>query len=135
MATGIMNEAAALFNGQDPVFWAATAAVAAGLTILVVTAFLYVRRYRATRARRARPRPVPAASARPAAMNPPLAQAAVSQADTEADRALLLARLKDTAAGLEALRDELRARRLPATNSTLKNPAPEVEYLFRQGVG
>ena len=135
MASDIMNQAAALFNGQDPVFWAATAAVAAGLTILIVTAFLYLRRFRVNRARRQTPRPIAAAPARPATGNPAVVQAGVSSSDPAPDRALLLARLKETAAGLEALRDELRARRLPAANSRLKNPLPEVEYIFRQGVG
>lgn len=144
MASDFIKEAGILFNGQDTLFWLAAAAVAAGLTILVVIGFLFLRRL--WRAREQRPR-VRSNSPRARAQVPAAVlgnaqalayRAAVSEAVPTPQKpgyGELLGRLRETADNLEDLRDEFRRMSGDRGESPLKHKAPAVEYIFKKGVG
>jgi hypothetical protein len=145
-------------RAQGPVFWAATAAIALGLTLLLVA--LLHRAWRAARGRTSgatvapaqamatatEPADDPAASvaaaiaaatdayagagAPPAAAGP----APLSSPDDElADQslALLLRRLQAAGDRLEQIAGDLQDTAGPARDSLLKDAADEVEYVFK----
>jgi len=144
MASEVIKEAGNLFNGQGTLFWVAAAAVAAGLTILVVVGFLYLRRqWRGRKQRPPQKADSPVARVQKPATVLGNAQArAYRAAESSAVSAPqtsgygeLLGRLRETADNLEDLRDDLRRIAGDRGDSPLKHQAPAVEYIFKKGVG
>ncbi len=133
----------ALIDGQGLVFWGAVAAVALGLTLLLVTGLVYVRQWSRKRARAAgsgRGTPAAAALARGQAARAygspldPGGDAAAGDAAQVYQKALL-SRLQAMGDRLEALAASLPAQDGRLRQSGLKHPPAGVEYVFKKGIG
>lgn len=139
----MMEQLSRVFDGHDPLLWAAAAAAALGASLLAAALALRLRRRPASRRPRRsvawlQPRPdyplpgrgaaraVPGgyAPAQPALTPAPGAAAAPAAADLD----VLLARLRRASDRLAALQDDARESRLKA------GPAPS-DQLYRKGVG
>ncbi len=136
-------------RAQGPVFWAATGAIALGLTLLLVAVLHRLprpRRRRRTRTETGPPASSPAASApevaaaaqartayqdAPAAPRGVLASPGLDHDPAERSLALLLRRLQSAGDRLEELAGSVPAADLAAPQSGLKDAAPDVEYVFR----
>ncbi len=147
MDPAVFHQAFDTFRSQGPVFWAAAAAIAAGLTILVVSMLVYAQgRFRNwRRARLASARtvlPDPGVYARNSGvaddnfslpgqtLNPPSAGEGTGPLGES-----LLLRLRTTVSRLEDLQATLGNQILPADESRLKQGPPAVDYIFKKGVG
>ena len=135
--------------GQGPVFWGAAAAIAAGSTLLVVSIVLQLRRVRTwsagrvawRRVRSRRPAPVarPAAGVAEAAAAGYAAQARTVAPETVRDDqttetlALLLERLRQASARLATMSPSAEHDEVSRATG-LKEPAQDVEYVFKAGV-
>ncbi len=142
MDTEIIKQGVDLIAGQGPVFLGAAGAVAAGLTLLVVSLISYLRgRWSGRRKGGAKPSGQmvsgqhdtysPAADRlRPAA--PAVARTGTGGPDSDQ---LLLARLRRTTSQLETLKEALRREQNTTAESPLKPTPPAVEYVFKKGIG
>ena len=129
-----------VFKDQGVAFWSAAGAIALGLTILAVCGFVYFRNVltRTFAARRGVPTE-PAAKIAGSVANEDAAKTDVPDPKApaedptprasldETDLVDLLSRLQKTAERLEDLRS--------VAQSPLKHTVPDVEYVFKKGVG
>lgn len=137
------DQLGALINEQGMVFWGAVAAVALGLTLLLVTGMIYVRQWHRKRTwgsgsgRRA---PGAAALARGQAARAYGASLTPGGEALPGDPAriyqqALLSRLQAMGDRLEALATSLPAQDGRLSRSGLKHPPAGVEYVFKKGIG
>ena len=140
---------------QGPVFWAAAAAIAAGLTLLAISLVVQVRRLSGrTKVIRwpgmnpLRRRSTPGRGAPEAAIQAAhLAAAAYEEAQAAATATVgtrseatnetltaLLGRLRKASARLETVQERRTASAQAEGLSTLKGSAEQVEYVFRSGI-
>ena len=139
---------------QGPVFWAAGAAIAAGMTLLAISLVVQVRRLsgrtkvirwpgmnplrrRSTTRRGGTEAAIQAAHLAAAAYEE--AQTAATVAGTRTDATnetltALLGRLRKASARLESVQERRTASAQPEDLSTLKGSAEQVEYVFRSGM-
>ena len=135
-------------RAQGPIFWAASGAIALGLTLLLVAILHRLPRPRRRPATSQAPSspaavaPAPAAAASAAQARaayqepsvpgrPGSPAAGLDQDPAERSLALLLRRLQGAGDRLEELASEARVPEPATSRSGLKDPAPDVEYVFR----
>ncbi|MBU2501913.1 hypothetical protein KJ682_11350 [bacterium] len=139
----MVEQLGALINEQGMVFWGAVAAVALGLTLLLVTGMIYVRQWHRQRtcgSGAERGAPAAAALARGQAARAygasltPGGDAATGDAARIYQEALL-SRLQAMGDRLEALGSSLPTQDGRLRRSGLKHPPAGVEYVFKKGIG
>jgi len=147
MDQALIKQGLELFHSQGILFWGATAAIAAGVTILVVALLLFTKKriqnHQREKSGKIKKHPMgksgkqQADSSLPLEFHPEIKNRSghlISAESDSVDEALLV-RLKDTVSRLESLQRAIGKENAVLMESPLKPSPPAVEYVYRQGIG